>query len=424
MNSILIDGPAHFDSTLRKEYRREIARLPLTMRPAFNKQLNGWDNLFPFEQNRLIEFLDGIASFTPTELDALTQPLRRLEGKMGVAHWNFSTDDDTLLNASQLARSPYYAEWRSEVQRVFAAFESAARSVAPIAPAKGRLIFIVLPESLPITSFAAQKPWDSRALEFRIDGDARQITELALRGETGLPAQVAAQASKEAEIASSDCWLIDADAQLSSFLSSSGHAPVSLLEYAVLKSFRDRFLAQVNTIPKDMAATDQILSRLRREDWVTWWPAPLAGQNRLRSFVVELFLSGNGALIFSNAFVQWAASEVLRRARPRVIVARFGMRAKPKPFTSIAIFENQQKISALRDVDDPEGSATDALILARYIWLSALRYPEQERTCCVCVAESSRSLYLIAPEGQRPRWPVDRPISSEEVSAWMRSSLA
>jgi hypothetical protein len=43
------------------------------------------------------------------------------------------------------------------------------------------------------------------------------------------------------------------------------------------------------------------------------------------------------------------------------------MRSKPKLFTGIAIFENQQTISPIPDVDDPQGSAIDAVILARYI---------------------------------------------------------
>jgi hypothetical protein len=421
MNSVFADDTVPLDPSLRKSYRRDIARLPLTMRPALNKQLSGWDDLFPFEQNRFTGFLRGISLLSPSALDSLTLPLRKLEVKMDVEHWNFSADTDTMQNASQLARSPYYAEWREEVQRVFVGIEKAAPAEVP--PAKGRMIFLVFPESLPITSVASQKPWDPRGTEFRIDGDARQVSELALRGDSGLPALLAADKNNARYTTSADCWLIDAEAQLGSMLSAPQSVPLSLLEYANLKSFRDQFLAQVNTVPKDIEATDQILERMRRTNWDPWWPASLAGQRRLRSFMVELFLSGNGALIFSNAFVEWAASEVLRRARPRLIVSRFGLRSKPKPFTGIAIFENQQKISALHDEDDPEGSAIDALILARYIWLSSLRYPEKEHTCCVCVAESSRSLYVIAPEGQRPDWPACRSVSPVEICTWMRSSL-
>src|SRR5208337_2338463 len=114
--------------------------------------------------------------------------------------------------------------------------------------------------------------------------------------------------------------------------------------------------------------------------------------------------SGNGALIFSNAFVEWAASEALRRARPSVMVIRFGMRSKPKPFTSIAVFENQQRVSSLPDVDDPVNSAIDAVILARYAWLSASRYPEQSQTICLCVSEHLNSSYAIVPAGKSLAW--------------------
>jgi hypothetical protein len=405
-------------------YRREIARLPLTMRPALNQQVSRWDDLFPFEQKRTSEFLRGVSLFTPAELDALTHALRELESQMGVAHWNFSVEADTMENASQLARSPYYAAWRSEVQKIFSAIETKTRDFAALEPSRGRLILLVLPDSLPISSIVAGKSWDPRGVELRVDGDARRICELALRGPSALPPLVASQTGADPSIASADCWIIDADATLGKFLGAPNQTPASLLQYGVLKKFRDQFLAQVNTVPKDIEATDQILARVRRQNWDAWWPASMTGQNRLRSFVVELFLSGNGALIFSNAFVQWAASEALRRARPRLVIGRFGVRTKPKPFTSIAIFENQQKISAMPDLADPGGSAVDALILARYIWLSALRFPERRDTCCLCVAEASHSVYLIAPEAQRPNWSSDRPVTPEEICAWMRSTLA
>jgi hypothetical protein len=405
-------------------YRLEIARLPITMQPALNQQVHGWNDLFPFEQRRTANFLNSVSLFQPAELETLTGRLRELEVQMGVAHWNFSRESDTMENASQLARSPLYASWREEVQRVFSAIESkGSHSVDPVAE-RGRLILLILPASLPVSSIAAQKPWDARGVEFPISGDPHRISELALHGPSALPSLLAAQASADPATASADCWLIDADATLRNPAESKNAPPASVLEYRVLKDFRDQFLAQVNTVPKDIEATDQVLAAMRRQNWEKWWPASMAGQSRLRNFVVELFLSGNGALIFSNAFVQWAASEALRRARPRLVVGRFGLRSKPKPFTSIAIFENQQKISAMQDIDDPEGSAVDALTLARYVWLSAMRYPEREYTGGLCVSESSRSAYVIAPERSRPGWSRGRQIMPEEVCEWMQQCLA
>lgn len=412
----------HINEADLAAYRREVARLPLTMQPALHEQLSGWENQFPYEQSRLVTFIGGIASFSPAQLDKLTQRLRSLEEQMDVKHWDFSTNANTMENASLLARSPYYGQWRNEVQRVFSAIEAAApRSTLPNHDA-GRVVLMILPASLPVQSVPGQKPWDKRGVEFRIDGDARRVSKLAVAGSSALPALIAEQDQSNVAAASADSWLIDADAELGAMLRAP-QPPVSLLDYAILKPFRDEFLRQVNTVPKDIAATDQILAHIRREDWDALWPASLTGQDRLRRFVIDLFLSGNGALIFSNAFVQWTSSEALRRARPRLLIARFGLRSKPKPFTSIAIFENQQTISALHDVPDPEGSAVDALILARYVWLSVQRFPERERTTCVCISESSGTAYVIAPEDRRPVWTADKPVAPEEICAWMGRAL-
>jgi len=37
---------------------------------------------------------------------------------MGVRGWQFSTEEQTILNASLLARSRYFQEWRKAVQKV------------------------------------------------------------------------------------------------------------------------------------------------------------------------------------------------------------------------------------------------------------------------------------------------------------------
>ena len=406
----------------RESSRKLIQRLPVTMRPSLNQQLTAWDSLFPFEQNQVSQFLRGLESLKLSELNDRVQPLKALEGKMGVPRWNFSETQDTMENASMLARSEFYADWRREVQRVFAAINAAAHDASVPAPRPARLILIVLQESLPVGPIHNWKPWDKRAQVLKINGDARRLTDLCMQGQSNQPG-IAAQFAQEAEGQSADLWLIDAEAQLQSSLAMSERKTASALSYAVLKPFRDKFLADVNTVPKSIEATDQTLAALRHRDWEPWWPTELAGQARLRSFVIDLFLSGNGALIFSNAFVEWAASEALRRARPRVILARFGLRAKPKPFTGIAIFENQQRISTLPDVDDPKGSATDALILARYIWLAALRYPEHEQTCCLCVVEQQNTAYLIAPDGMAPPWGPDYSPTPEELSAWINAHL-
>jgi hypothetical protein len=77
-------------------YRKLIDRLPVTLRPELNGELAEWQTLFPFERQRMREFMRGVQSFDPAALNALVEPLRRLEEKMGVSRWDFSEDIDTV----------------------------------------------------------------------------------------------------------------------------------------------------------------------------------------------------------------------------------------------------------------------------------------------------------------------------------------
>jgi hypothetical protein len=406
-------------------YRRSIARLPITMRPALNQQLSQWGTLFPYEQQRVAEFMKGVETFSPSALNELLSPLEMLETKMGVSRWDFSESADTIENASQLARSEYYAAWRQQVQHVFEAIDTAGRSSTSIEPESTRLILLFLPGDLPVDAQSAWEHWDQRGREIKIAGDSGRLCELVMQGQPGLGA-IATLAARQGNVDSSNLWFIDADGKMSGKLSPESANSASCLNYSALKPIRERFLAELNKTPKNIRATDEIIANLRSESWDGWglWPAEIASRQRLRRFVIDLFLSGNGAFIFPSAFVEWTASEAVRRARPRTMVARFGMRSKPKPFTSIAIFENQQRVSSLPDVDDPVNSAIDALILARYVWLSASRYPELSQTICLCVSEHLNSAYAIAPAGKSPAWSQERAATPEDIYGWIAAQMA
>lgn len=378
-------------------WRRTIERLPLTLRPANNQQLARWQMLFPFEQNRIRTFLQAVASFDATEFNQLTAPVRAVESKMGVKSWDFSESSDTMENASLLARSQYYVEWRREVQTFFEAVEARANETAGKETERSRLIVLVLPASLPVDPRTAWDYWKSEGNEVVITGDSQELFSLLMDPPAGQPC-ISDLLTQQGSSDPSDLWLIDGDSR-------PGGAPPPLsggsrFSFAELKPMREQFLAVLDAIPKDINETDQIVTTLRQTDWTRWCPPDLARQPRLLSFIVEAFLSGNGSLNFASAFTEWTASEAIRRARPRVAICRFGMRSKPKPFTSIAVFQNQDKVSTLPSVDDPENSAIDAAVLAHYVWLAARRYPEYIQALCLCVSERLNVAWTVAPRGE------------------------
>jgi hypothetical protein len=196
-----------------------------------------------------------------------------------------------------------------------------------------------------------------------------------------------------------------------------------ILNYGRLDPLRQDFSHEMNTMRKDLADADAVLDRLRKVDVASKCPPEVAADAAIREFVRALYLSGNGAVIFSNSFVEWAASEAFRRARPSVLAARFGMRTRPKPFTGVAVFDDPDQVNPLPAVDDIAGSTVDAEMLALYVWLAAARFDEyQSSTLCVCLAESLSEAYVIAPKGLTLRQ-ADEPIPLDQfrrqLCAWI-----
>jgi hypothetical protein len=382
-----------------------LQRLPLTFLPFVNQQLRQWEFLFPNEKQsvqRLLVYVDGISSSQST---TLFHGITQTEEKMGVKSWHLSINEQTIQNSSELARSPYFQEWRMAVQAVFDAADRQTSSTQGAGKSAHRLILIDIPAALPLRRETAWSRWQGlgkpldldafpqdvlrRSMEFLLDcGESRSgLLESLPRGEHATSASV---------------WVIDAGRELVDSMLQIESAGVErahiLLSYQRLDTFRDRFSHTMNTMRKDLSDADVVFDQLRDIDVSPWCPEEIAADSAVREFVRSLYLSGNGAVIFGNSFVEWGASEAFRRARPVVLAARFGVRAKPKPFTGVAVFDNPAQVNPAPSIDDEAGSAKDAEILAWYVWLAATRYPEyQDSTVCLCLAESIAQAYLVAP---------------------------
>jgi hypothetical protein len=349
---------------------------------------------------------------------------------MGVERWVFSSKGETLENTSLLAHSPYYQEWRQAVQGVFDEVSSHTESLAAQSGDRGRhrLILIVLPRSLPVNRETVWSEWSGEGGQLKLaalDSSTESCSEILLGGGVaGLLSTVASATGHSAE----DVWILDAGSALSKALPAHGNQEGSIpssthLSYTELLTFREAFRDRLNWIQKDLADADKVIATLRQADVTPWCPEELKGQIATREFVKDLFLSGNGSVVFGNAFVQWAANEAFRRARPSILVACFGMRNMPKPFTSIAILEDQEHTSPLPDTADPDGSAVDAQILARYVWLAASRFDEYKNALCLCVADALPAIYAVAPAG-RNLFSESQPVTVERIGQIVREWMS
>jgi len=432
----MMEASTQLPENLRDALRRGLlARFPMTFLPFVNQQLHEWEYLFPNERRsteRLLAFVD---SLSQEQSATLFRQVTGLEDRMGVSRSNFSTEEQTIQNASELARSPNYQEWRQAVQAVFDAADNHAVGTNPSVNApRNRVIVLDIPAALPVEEAGAWDHWRELGRPVKLAPAAAGASQAAVNRMLVEWLSNAAQAGAEheprdssAHISSADAWVIDgAKSLVEAFRSQSPAVPAKavLLSYDRLSALRESFSREMNSMSKNLDNADSLFDRLRKTDVVPMCPPEVASDPAVREFVRALFLSGNGALIFGNSFVEWAASEVIRRARPRLLAVQFGVRSKPKPFTSVVVFENPDHVNPLPSVDDGPGSALDAQILAAYIWFSALRYEEYRRsTVCICLAESISEAYVVAPaEFALPQ--AQGPISIDALAQSLRSWIA
>jgi hypothetical protein len=414
-----------------------LQRLPVTFLPFVNQQLDQWKYLFPNERQSVEKLLQYVADLSPKESSALFQEVIQLEEKMGVRHWRFSTREQTIENSSQLARSPYFQEWRRAVQAVFDAVDRHAFSQNNVmADARHRLVLLDIPRTLPLNTSTVWRRWQGIGKVLNLepsesDRDPRSLEFLLtpLSGNPGKPSRgLLSVITNRSEPASADTWVLDAGGGLSEAIlqqatTAEGIANFISLSYERLAPYRQNFSHEMNTMHKDLADADAVFDRLRKVDVIPWCPPEVASDPAVQEFVRSLFLSGNGAVLFGNSFVEWGASEAFRRARPLMVAARFGVRAKPKPFTGVAVFDNPDEVNPAASAGDLSGSAADAEILALYIWLAATRYAEyQSGTVCIVLAESVSQAYLVAPT-EFALWTASEPISLSNLRSalcdWM-----
>ena len=162
------------------------------------------------------------------------------------------------------------------------------------------------------------------------------------------------------------------------------------LSYARLRGYRDELTRALYDKVQKGVESPQAFAAYARSLKI----APGAGvfpheADVMQAFVRDVFLTGNGTLFVNNTFVEWAAVQALKRAQPRMLVARYGVRDKMKPFSSLLLFSQPRATDQIPEIEDPTGSFVDVEQLSYYVWLNA------EKTA----AYRNRTLYLFLAEG-------------------------
>ena len=134
----------------------------------------------------------------------------------------------------------------------------------------------------------------------------------------------------------------------------------------------------------------------------------------------DVLLTGNGTLFVNNTFVEWAAVQALRRAQPRLLVTRYGVRDKLKPFSSLLLFSQPRTSDRIPLIEDPLGSFIDVEQLSYYVWLQAEKSAAYRgKTLYLFLAESQDELLAIRSDTPGPAGSPPAAASLADVCATM-----
>ena len=349
----------------------------MTFAAYFNEQLRGWETLFPAEQN-YFERLGSYLEKAPVELFA---PLVELEPRMGVTPKTWPRGRFTLEQVDFLNRNALYPEWRRVITSIFDVINPALDAAVK---GKPRVVIVMGPADLPV---GPDRMWTrlkgGRRVSLKVPEDLSKYAPAVVEG---LADACAAARGRHS------AWVVETGTALST-----GVRAGTVLSYEKLRAYRMRLMEEVQKIAEkgEVRGPRQLGEKLRT---LSPRDAEWAHDAVMAEFVRATLLAGNGTLLVNNTFVEWASVQAVRRAKPSLLVAGFGIRNKVKPFSSLLIFADQETTTPIPTQADMLGSYVDLEIFYQYVWQEAGKYVEYRgNTAYLFMAEGMDEMLCLAP---------------------------
>ena len=413
---------AEADALLRP-HRELLARLPPTFRAFVGVEAAKWPTLFAPEKAYLGALLEALAAQAPPEMAGTFAGLTRLETAAGCADVRES-DPRRLQDATQalLRRRGLLPRWREEVELVFRRLQPALDERLHPPDAPRRVVVVVYGQGIAIQRdklWARLAPLGTR-VPLKLDGAAAPEPFLG-----GLFARDGSETLFTALGGPAQSWTVEAGDALHGLCERSrGPAPATGISYLRLREYRERLVrALYERVSKGVSGPQELAAYARGLD-VEPPPGSLLNADAVvRAFVRDVLLGGNGTLLVNNTFVEWAAVQALKRAEPRLLVVRFGVRDKMKAFSSLLLFSTPRPTDRVPILEDPFGSFVDVEQLGYYVWLNAEKSAAYRgKTLYLFLAEGVDQMLAVRP-GVAPAAVAPAQATLPEVAATMREWL-
>jgi hypothetical protein len=166
---------------------------------------------------------------------------------------------------------------------------------------------------------------------------------------------------------------------------------VASLAYDSLKPARKQLIHKMQQVSASQSGPEILRTRMAETEPSELGMQRLTSEPVLSRFAISVLTEGSGTQIYSTTFVQWAAREALRRARPLTILAKFSARQTEE--SADEEFSGVQQQAVL----DPAGSLVDADMGAYYTWINLQRLSGADQSSFIAWAEGRREAVAIGP---------------------------
>jgi hypothetical protein len=369
-----------------------LRQLPLSFVPLLLREVIAYDWKFPAERHEVDAQFTYLGSLSPELLKQVMAGFERvtLSPALEDVDWVRSPDQFSEQLSAHLWTTQQVATFRTAAVEFVKAVRGA---IPPPRPAIPRVGIVVLGQGVAENGYRLFRRLRPRGTYFTQVNPDDGLRILIRR---------AAARAQEHPIPYAH-WYIDGGAP-----ASPAPAGMEVLAYSQLDLIRDAVVAKLRSMILAGAGTEarrSALMQLRPED------VGLKGEGQesvLNHFKVTVLSEGSGVQFFSTTFVQWSAREVLRRAQPVTLLARFAPRMTERSMNE-ALMEARKPA-----VLDPQGALVDADMGAYYTWLNQMRLTGANESSFLVWFENHAEALVISPSSARGVQ-SDRPVNLNQL---------
>ncbi len=356
-----------------------LRRLPLSYAPLLLGEVIFYDSKFPAEQREVDAQFSFLRALSPEQFKQVMAGFERLAlaPELEQIDWVRTPGEFSERLSAHLWTTGQIAAFRTAAVEFLNRVRAAVPTAAPPIP---RLTIVIVGQGVADSSyrlFGKLRPHGTYYTRLNPQNGLRTLLDRA-----------AARARKHPMPFAH--WYVDGGTPAASSL-----AGMELLAYPQLDSIRNAVVARMRSMLLDGAGTEARRSALMRmvpEDFGLKGEGPARVRNH---FKVTVLAEGSGVQFFSTTFVQWSAREVLRRAQPLTLVARFAPRMTERSMNDA--LTGGQKAPTL----DAQGALVDADMGAYYTWVNQMRLPGADDSSFLVWFENHAEALVISPSSAR-----------------------